>query len=195
VKSLVELELSLTQTLSNTKPLLELATPQTMSQVNTILSLARTYSTRTSAPPGWNPNLPVIHFSTPSPLAHQLRQGALGAMELNLVKEERIAKRRKVELDLLNRKLLEESMRRKKSENNKLNANANANNANTSGNANDPKRREIRDHEKMEDDEETRRKMEKKRAAIKKHEAKVAASSMNLSDSDDSSSEEGSDSD
>lgn len=109
-------------------------------------------------------------------------------MELNLVKEERIAKRRKVELDLLNRKLLEESMRRDASENNKLNAN-------TSVNANDPKRREIMDHVKMEDDEETRRKMEKKRAAIKKHEAKVAASSMNLSDSDDSSSEEGSDSD
>jgi len=109
-------------------------------------------------------------------------------MELNLVKEERIAKRRKVELDLLNKKALEESTRRDASENSKLNANTNVN-------MNDPKRREVMEHVKMEDDEETRRKMEKKRAAIRKHEAKVAASSMNLSDSDDSSSEEGSDSD
>eukprot|EP00979_Chaetoceros_neogracilis_P012072 scaffold3087_cov288-Chaetoceros_neogracile.AAC.21 len=186
VKSLVELELSLTQSLSDTSALLELSVPQSMSQVNTILSLARTYSTRTSAPPGWNPNLPVIHFSTPNPLPHQLRQGALGAMELNFVKEERAAKRRKIEQDLLNKKALEELKRRKDA-------------SEKEQQGIDPKRKEVMDHVKMEDDVEKKRRAERKTVALKKQnekmKAKVAALSMNLSDSDDSSSEEDTDSD
>ena len=126
VKDLVQLEMSLTEILESTKPLLDLATPKNMSEVNSILSLARTYSTRTSAPPGWNPNLPVIHFSTPNPLPHQLRQGALGAMELNVVKEERMAKRRKMEQELLNKKA-EEEQRRNADEENKDNVDGKSN--------------------------------------------------------------------
>jgi hypothetical protein len=149
-----------------------------MQQVNTILSLARTYSTRTSAPPGWNPNLPVIHFSTPNPLPHQLRQGALGAMELNLVKEERLAKKRKIEKELLEKKTLEESIKKDQ--------------------AKDPKKKEINEHLKIEGDDAAKRMMEKKQAAVKrlneKQQQKAAAMSMNLSDSD-SGSEEESDSD
>lgn len=170
VKDLVQVEMSLTEILETTKPLLDLATPKNMSEVNSILSLARTYSTRTSAPPGWNPNLPVIHFSTPNPLPHQLRQGALGAMELNLVKEERMAKRRKMEQELLNKKAEEEQRR---------NAEANKNNI-------DPKKMEVINMDN---------KVVDRKMAGRKQEPKVASFSMNLSDSDDSSSEDDSDSD
>ncbi|GFH57957.1 hypothetical protein CTEN210_14433 [Chaetoceros tenuissimus] len=170
VKDLVQVEMSLTEILETTKPLLGLATPKNMSEVNSILSLARTYSTRTSAPPGWNPNLPVIHFSTPNPLPHQLRQGALGAMELNLVKEERMAKRRKMEQELLNKKAEEEQRR---------NAEANKNNI-------DPKKMEVINMDN---------KVVDRKMAGRKQEPKVASFSMNLSDSDDSSSEDDSESD
>ena len=95
VQSLVEQEQKLTTLLEKHKPLLTLPTPKTLSDVDEILALARTYSTRTSAPPGWNPSLPVVHFATPNPLPHQLRQGALGAMQLKLVRDERKLKRRR----------------------------------------------------------------------------------------------------
>lgn len=177
VKDLVQVEMSLTQILETTKPLLDLATPKNMSEVNSILSLARTYSTRTSAPPGWNPNLPVMHFSTPNPLPHQLRQGALGAMELNLVKEERMAKRRKMEQELLNKKA-EEEQRRNADE-------ANKNNIDAENNI-DPKKMEVINMDN---------KVVDTKMAGRKQEPKVASFSMNLSDSDDSSSEDDSDSD
>ena len=177
VKDLVQLEMSLTEILESTKPLLDLATPKNMSEVNSILSLARTYSTRTSAPPGWNPNLPVIHFSTPNPLPHQLRQGALGAMELNVVKEERMAKRRKMEQELLNKKA-EEEQRRNADEENKDNVDGKSNI--------DPKKMEVINMDN---------KVADRKMAGRKKEPKVASFSMNLSDSDDSSSEDDSDSD
>lgn len=115
LRSLVQLEQSLTQTLSNTKPLLSLPTPKTMSQAQTILALARTYSTRTSAPPGWDPSLPVAHFATPSPYPHQLRGGSLGALQLKLVREERMMKKRKImeEEKLKREQIMEKSKRRK----------------------------------------------------------------------------------
>ncbi len=96
IQSLVQQEESLTRALSIIKPLLSLPTPTTNEQAQTILALARTYSTRTSAPPGWNPTLPVAHFATPSPYPHQLRGGALGALQLTLVREERMRKKRKI---------------------------------------------------------------------------------------------------
>jgi hypothetical protein len=37
----------------------------------------------------WDPSLPVIGFATPNPLPHQLRGGALGAMQLKLAREEK----------------------------------------------------------------------------------------------------------
>ena len=182
VQNLVELEMELTNCLSDTKELLDLPTPKNMSQVNTILAIARTYSTRTSAPPGWNPNLPVIHFSTPNPLPHQLRQGALGAMELKLVREERAAKRRKIEQDQLNKRALEESKKR---------------NSETvqRDQSKDAKKKEVMEHYKEEDDEANRRLVEKRQQALKRRREHKPAknTSMNLSDSEDSSSEEDSD--
>ena len=66
-----------------------LPTPSNIEEVKTILAVARSYSLRTSAPPMWNPNLPVIGFATPNPLPHQLRGGALGAMQLKMAREEK----------------------------------------------------------------------------------------------------------
>jgi|AntRauTorckE5430_2_1112549.scaffolds.fasta_scaffold08667_2 hypothetical protein len=107
-------------------------------------------------------------------------------MELNFVKEERAAKRRKIEQDLLNKKALEELKRRKDA-------------SEKEQQGIDPKRKEVMDHVKMEDDVEKKRRAERKTVALKKQnekmKAKVAALSMNLSDSDDSSSEEDTDSD
>ena len=50
-----------------------------------ILAMARNWSSKTSAPAGWDPQLaPVMGFATPNPLPHQLRGGALAALQLEL---------------------------------------------------------------------------------------------------------------
>ena len=56
--------------------------PRTMEQVQAILSLGRSYSNRTSAPAGWTSTTPLIHFTTPNPLPHQLRHSALATLQL-----------------------------------------------------------------------------------------------------------------
>ena len=56
--------------------------PRTMKQVHAILSLGRSYSNRTSAPAGWTSTTPLIHFTTPNPLPHQLRHSALATLQL-----------------------------------------------------------------------------------------------------------------
>ncbi len=114
VRSLVEVERELNTVLTKSQALLQtrstqfdcsnpplLPTPTTMSQIETILALARTYSSRTSAPAGWNPTLPVVTFATPNPLPHQLRGGALGAMQLKMARKmkRRDEEERKQQLD------------------------------------------------------------------------------------------------
>jgi Vitamin-D-receptor interacting Mediator subunit 4 len=69
--------------------------PTTMGQVEEILAVARNLSTRTSAPAGWNPNAPVVGFSTPNPLPHQLRGGALAALELQQARQQQKAEQEK----------------------------------------------------------------------------------------------------
>eukprot|EP00804_Cyclotella_cryptica_P014319 CCRYP_019538-RB/>CCRYP_019538-RB protein AED:0.26 eAED:0.28 QI:0/0/0/1/0/0/2/0/228 len=112
VRSLVQAEQGLTDALETCRPLLShnrhhpntslftsqtpptlLPTPTSPHQIQPILALARTYSLRTSAPPTWNPSLPVVGFATPNPLPHQLRGGSLGGMQLKLAKEEKARKR------------------------------------------------------------------------------------------------------
>ena len=59
--------------------------PTSMEQVDVILAMARNWSSKTSAPAGWDPQLaPVMGFATPNPLPHQLRGGALAALQLEL---------------------------------------------------------------------------------------------------------------
>lgn len=114
IRALVEAERGLTDVIERTAPLLPhslsstisssthieplLPTPRTIDEVPTILAVARAYAHRTSAPPMWDPSLPVIGFATPNPLPHQLRGGALGAMQLKLAREE---KKRRAQLRLL----------------------------------------------------------------------------------------------
>ncbi|CAB9514736.1 expressed unknown protein [Seminavis robusta] len=111
-QALVEVEQLLTSTLEKVEPwLLGNATtnidpnrprvrpiPQTMEQVNHVLAVARNLASRTSAPAAWNPAAPVVGFSTPNPLPHQLRGGALAALQLERARQdERDRKRQKVQ--------------------------------------------------------------------------------------------------
>lgn len=109
-QSLIELERSLTRTLERVEPWLTNSDsnnkgkgktgmrirpiPTSMDEVHKVLAVARNFSSRTSAPAGWNPNAPVIGFSTPNPLPHQLRGGALAALELQRARQAEKDKKR-----------------------------------------------------------------------------------------------------
>jgi hypothetical protein len=95
VHAMMEVEARLTKKLEEVEPWLPSAAhqsnpshprvrpiPTTMEQVTHVLALARTLAARTSAPAGWNPSAPVVGFSTPSPMPHHLRGGALAALQL-----------------------------------------------------------------------------------------------------------------
>ena len=108
---LIEIERSLTSTMERVEPWLPQNTtnpsawhaytrrvrpiPTSMEQVETVLAVARNYSSRTSAPAGWNPSAPVVGFATPNPLPHQLRGGALAALELERARQEERNQKRK----------------------------------------------------------------------------------------------------
>jgi Vitamin-D-receptor interacting Mediator subunit 4 len=68
--------------------------PRTMDEVKLVLDVARNYSTRTSAPAGWNPMAPLVGFASPNPLPSQLRSGALAALELQVARREEINQRK-----------------------------------------------------------------------------------------------------
>ena len=110
-QAMVEIEQSLTSTLEKVEPWLISSTttninpnqprvrpiPENMEQVKAILCVARNLASRTSAPAAWNPNAPVIGFSTPNPMPHQLRGGALATLQLDRARqEERDRKRKRV---------------------------------------------------------------------------------------------------
>ena len=105
---LVEAERGIIKALEQAAPLLRadvnyasrnkprLATPNDMDTVNEVLALARMLSSRTSAPPsGWDPTMPMVNFSTPNPLPHQLRGGSLAAMQLQGAKLDRTRKNKR----------------------------------------------------------------------------------------------------
>lgn len=111
-QALMEVERSLTATLEKVEPWLRHNTtltpssmhgfgkrvrplPTTMEQVQQVLAVARNYSSRTSAPAGWNPAAPVMGFATPNPLPHQLRGGALAALQLERARQEERSQKRK----------------------------------------------------------------------------------------------------
>jgi hypothetical protein len=73
--------------------------PTTMEQVRQILAVGWNYASRTSAPAGWDPMAPVAGFSTPNPLPHMLRGGALAALQLEGAKQAESDKKRKREED------------------------------------------------------------------------------------------------
>jgi hypothetical protein len=97
--------------------------PRTMGQVQAILSLGRSYSNRTSAPAGWTSTTPLIHFTTPNPLPHQLRHSALATLQLQRTIDAGAAKEQQERATRLKRKLEQEasSKRALKSQNNSHN--------------------------------------------------------------------------
>lgn len=79
--------------------------PSTMEEVHQVLAVSRNFASRTSAPAGWNPAAPVVGFSTPNPLPHQLRGGALAALQLERARQaESDKKRRRMEEEELEQK-------------------------------------------------------------------------------------------
>lgn len=102
MQALIKAERDLTDAIEQAEPWLSSSTsttpvrplPTSMAQVEQVLALARNLSARTSAPAGWNPQAPVTGFATPNPLPHQLRGGALGTLQLERA---RAAKRQRQE--------------------------------------------------------------------------------------------------
>ena len=220
VRTLVEAERTLTDAIEKSTPLLQnntmsssilssqsdpplLPTPRNTEEVKTILAVARTYSLRTSAPPMWNPILPVIGFATPNPLPHQLRGGALGAMQLKMAREKINRKikeaadnnlREKERRDKMNEEEEEENEIAKKESEDAMDVDETEEAATTpaGGKALDPKKQEMigKQKRRMEQTQSTNGQNKQTTAEMQ---AKKAAANMNLSDS--SSSEEDSDSD
>lgn len=142
----MEVESALTATLERVEPWLSSykpnphATrvrplPRTKEEALHVFAVARNLAARTSAPAGWNPNAPVMGFSTPNPLPHQLRGGALAALQLQQAKAERENKRKRLE------KTVSESAH---SSPHKSSSEA----PETDEAVQDPKRRELKAHEK-----------------------------------------------
>ena len=129
------------------------------------MAVARNLANRTSAPVGWNPMAPVIGFSTPNPMPHQLRGGALATLQLERAKQAESDKKR-IQLQQQQEKMEKTAQKaEKKTEYIPLN---------------DPKRVEIRDHKLTE---------QKQRRAQPQERPKVQVS-MNLSDSSSSEDED-----
>ena len=179
VQSLIRLEQSLTSSLEQIKPILSLPTPKSQSEIETILALARTYSTRTSAPPGWTSDLPVVHFATPSPYPHQLRGGVLGALQLQLVREEK----NRIQREKVAREEEEErKMRNEKKRKGEICTK-------------DAKKREVMDHEQQENEDTQRGKDNLKLLRVlKQKQQQQQEVTMNLSSSEESEDESESDS-
>ena len=79
--------------------------PRTMEEVKLVLDVGRNYSTRTSAPAGWNHMAPLMGFASPNPLPSQLRSGALAALELQTAKDKL--------LEISNRRLKKEQQQQR----------------------------------------------------------------------------------
>ena len=119
--------------------------PSTMDQVESILALARKYASQTSAPAGWNPNAPVVGFSTPSPLPNQLRAGCLAALQLERAQAENKRKREQAVA-----KAQQQQQQQKQEQAAKEEAAAHeATSSSRPADEPDPKRREVHRHDKQ----------------------------------------------
>jgi hypothetical protein len=141
-----------------------------MDQVEAILALGRKYAAQTSAPAGWNPAAPLVGFTTPAPLPNQLRAGCLAALQLE-----------RAQANLKRQREQAVAQQQAKKEAAKAEAAPSETADSTkSGDEPDPKRREVRHHEK-----------EVQRNVIRNPPPKQAVvDSMNLSDSSDDDSDE-----
>jgi len=153
LEAMLEAEAALTLAIDKVSPWLEAAPvnphhyrvrsiPQSMEQVNHVLAYARVLAARTSAPAGWNPNAPVVGFSTPSPMPHQLRGGALAALQLEMARKQLLEQSRK--------RQLQETQSKSTKEDEKPQPMDVAEYESSTG-ARDPKRREVHAHERQVD--------------------------------------------
>ena len=155
----------------------------------------------------WDANLPVIGFARPTPLPHQLRGGALGAMQLKMAREEKNRKiketadnlREKERRDKMNEEEEEEDDDAIKKESEDAMDIDEATKEGGEGKAATPAEGKALDPKKQEMIGKQKRRMEQvadngqNKQTTAEMQAKKAAANMNLSDS--SSSEEDSDSD
>ena len=174
LQSVIQVEKALTETLERVEPWLRSSQstnprvrplPTSLEQAEQVLAVARNLANRTSAPAGWNPMAPVIGFSTPNPMPHQLRGGALATLQLERAKQAEADKKR-IKLQQLREKTQKTAQKaEKETEQIPLN---------------DPKRVEIRDHKSSEP-------MQRRAQPQVKPKIQV---SMNLSDSSSSDDED-----
>lgn len=121
--------------------------PRNMEEAHHILAMARNLAARTSAPAGWNPNAPVVGFSTPSPLPNQLRSGSLATLQLERAKQIQKYEREK-------KKRQQEQLQQQQQQMQKKLKSTNTNNDVTMKTDDDlqeqdPKRRDILSHEEQ----------------------------------------------
>jgi hypothetical protein len=206
-QAMIELEQSLTATIEKVEPWLPNVNaassasgnassrprvrplPTSMAQVDVILAVARNWAARTSAPAGWNPAAPVMGFTTPNPMPHQLRGGALAGMQLERARQgERDKKRQRLEQQ--QKQIESEKVAANKKSEDDSNTNPNDMDLGTDEkDALDPKHREISklEHELQRSKSELSRQAQ---AAQRERNARTASQqqdvSMNLSDSSSS---------
>lgn len=201
VQSMLEVESALTRTMAKVEPWLPSATispqrprvrpiPKSMEEVDRVLCVARNLAARTSAPAGWSPNAPLVGFSTPNPLPHQLRGGALAALQLERA---RAAEREK------KRQRLQQQEESKRAESVHSEHGGDQDMADSeSNNRLDPKRREVSAHEHELDRSRSdigRSDAEKKRVRVAPPQQQVPQQDVSMNLSDSSSEEEEDDED
>ena len=94
LQKLIQLQCELTTAISQAEQFVDdgsaASYPKSMNDVNEILALAHTFSSRTTAPIGWDPAYGTsTAFATPAPLPHQLRAGNLGGLQLQRARSEK----------------------------------------------------------------------------------------------------------
>jgi len=185
-QAVIEVEKALTETLERVEPWLRGSStstsnprvrplPTSLEQAEQVLAVARNLASRTSAPAGWNPMAPVIGFSTPNPMPHQLRGGALATLQLERAKQAESDKKRIKLQQEQEKKTAVASKSEKGSEH---------------GGPLDPKRVEIRDHKQTPPpppEPQQRRASHPPQKVAKPKQQEV---SMNLSDSESSEEED-----
>jgi len=145
LEQVIRVEKALTESLERVEPWLRSSKstnprvrplPTNLEQAEQVLAVARSLANRTSAPAGWNPMAPVIGFSTPNPMPHQLRGGALATLQLERAKQ--------AESDRKRLKLQQQQEKKQKSDQKVEKGEPEQQAA-----VNDPKRGEIRDHKQQ----------------------------------------------
>lgn len=176
LEQVIQVEKALTESLERAEPWLRYSKsvnprvrplPANLEQAEQVLAVARNLANRTSAPAGWNPMAPVIGFSTPNPMPHQLRGGALATLQLERAKQAESDKKR-IKLQQQQEKKQKTDQKAEKGEPEQQAA------------VNDPKRVEIRDHKPQSEQRSRQQQQVKPRQEL----------SMNLSESSSSEDED-----